>query len=101
MPTMSQETITKADLVEEVTRVITDLKRNARWWVPWLLMAAMSYAMVAVVASKIGFGQVSENQMKMNPSQMERLEKAKENSQFSAQFHLFQFYLRSRKKTQS
>jgi integration host factor subunit beta len=25
---MSQETITKADLVEEVTRVITDLKRN-------------------------------------------------------------------------
>jgi tyrosine-protein kinase Etk/Wzc len=32
---------------------------------------------------------------------MERLEKAKENSQFSAQFHLFQFYLRSWKKTQS
>jgi uncharacterized protein involved in exopolysaccharide biosynthesis len=30
---------------------------------------------------------------------MERLEKAKENSQFAAQFHLFQFYLRSREKT--
>jgi len=66
------------------TRTFTDLKRNARWWVPWLLMAAMSYAMVAVVASKIGLGQVSENQMKMNPSQMERLEKAPPEQQARA-----------------
>jgi len=32
---------------------------------------------------------------------MERLEKAKEDSQFSAQYHLFRFYLRGRQKTES
>jgi tyrosine-protein kinase Etk/Wzc len=31
---------------------------------------------------------------------MERLEKAKEDSQFSARFHLFRFYLRGRQKTE-
>jgi len=57
-------------------RTFTDLKRNARWWVPWLLMTAMGYALVAVVAGKIGFEQVSENQLKLNPAAMERMEKA-------------------------
>lgn len=58
------------------TKTFTDLKRKANWFVPWLLIALASYAMVGVVAQKIGFEQVNENQMRLNARAQERMEKA-------------------------
>lgn len=57
------------------SKTFTDLKRVRRWWVPWLLITVISYALVAVVAQKIGFQQVTENQLKLSPKRAEQLEK--------------------------
>jgi hypothetical protein len=59
----------------EPTKTFTDLRRGTAWWLAWLLIAIVSYGMVAAVATKIGWEQVNENQMKMNPKQAERMEK--------------------------
>lgn len=56
------------------SKTFTDLKRVRRWWVPWLLITVISYALVAVVAQKIGFQQVTENQLKLS-KRAEQLEK--------------------------
>ena len=56
------------------SKTFTDIKRSAAWWAPFLLMAVFSYAFVAVVAKKVGFEQVVQNQMKLNPKAQERLE---------------------------
>src|SRR5579884_1761826 len=58
------------------SKTFTDIRRNASWWVPWLLMSIVSLCFVAAIASKISFEQVSENQIKLNPKAVERLEKA-------------------------
>ena len=56
------------------SKTFTDIKRSAAWWAPFLLMAAVSYLFVGVVAKKVGFEQVVQNQMRMNPKAMERIE---------------------------
>jgi hypothetical protein len=60
------------------SQTFTDLKHHTTWstWVaPWLLTAILSWIFVAVMAQKIGFEQVSENQLKMAPQRAEQLEK--------------------------
>jgi len=57
------------------TKTFTDRKRVGRWWVPWLLISLLSYVVVAVVAQKIGFEQVTENQIKLAPKRAEQLDK--------------------------
>jgi len=57
------------------TKTFTDVKRVARWWAPWLIISLFSYALVGVVAQKVGFDQVTENQLKLSPKRAERLEK--------------------------
>lgn len=59
----------KLSEVERITNVFTapsktfaDLKRNASWFAPFLLLAVMSLIYVAVVDKKIGWDQVVENQ---------------------------------------
>ena len=52
----------------------TDIKRSASWWAPFVLMAAFSYGFVAVVAKKVGWEQVTQNQMRLNPKAAERIE---------------------------
>ncbi len=57
------------------TKTFTDLKRNSSWWVPWVITAVFSYIFVAVVANKVGFDQVAENQIKMSPKRAAQIEK--------------------------
>ena len=45
------------------SKTFTDLRRNASWWVPWLLLSAFSIAFMFVVGQQIGFEQVSRNQI--------------------------------------
>jgi hypothetical protein len=57
------------------TKTFTDIRRVARWWAPWLLISLFSYALVGVVAQKIGFEEVTENQLKLSPKRAEQIEK--------------------------
>ena len=52
----------------------TDIKRSASWWAPFVLMAIISYGFIAVVAQKVGWDRVTQNQIRLNPKAAERLE---------------------------
>jgi Yip1 domain len=56
------------------SKTFTDIRRNASWWVPWLLMSIFGLAMVFVVDKKLGMETVTENQMRLNPKQMEKFD---------------------------
>jgi Yip1 domain len=57
------------------TKTFTDLKRKSGWLVPFVLIAVVSVFFVWAVDAKIGFDKATENQLKLNPKQMERMEK--------------------------
>jgi hypothetical protein len=57
------------------TRTMADLRRNASWWVPWLLVSIFSIAFSYTVDKKIGWGQVMETQIQSNPKTAEKMEK--------------------------
>lgn len=56
------------------SKTFTDIKRSASWWAPFVLMAIVSYGFVAVVAKKVGWDQVTQNQIRLNPKAAERME---------------------------
>jgi len=56
------------------SKTFTDLRRNAAWWAPFLLMVVVSSAMVYTAGQKIGFRKIMENQMQAQPKTQERLE---------------------------
>jgi hypothetical protein len=56
------------------SKTFTDIRRNASWWVPWIVMAIASLAMVAVVDKKLGMDKVVENQLALSPKQAEKLD---------------------------
>ena len=57
------------------SKTFTDLRRNASWWAPFLLMVIVSGAMVYTAGQKIGFRKIMENQMQAQPKSQERLDK--------------------------
>jgi len=57
------------------SKTFTDLRRNASWWAPFLLMVLVSGAMVYTAGQKVGFRKIMENQMQAQPKTQERLEK--------------------------
>jgi hypothetical protein len=56
------------------SKTFTDLRRNASWWGPFLLMVVFSIAFVYVGGQKVGFRKIMENQMRAQPKQQARLE---------------------------
>ena len=56
------------------SQTFTDIKRSASWWAPFVLMAIVSYGFIAVVAQKVGWDQVTQNQIRMSPKAAERIE---------------------------
>ena len=56
------------------SKTFDDIKRSASWWAPFVLMAVVSYGFVAVVAKKVGWDQVTQNQIRLSPKAAERLE---------------------------
>jgi hypothetical protein len=44
-------------------RTFTDLRRNANWWGPWLLISIVSLVFVYSIDRQIGFEQISKNQI--------------------------------------
>jgi len=57
------------------SKTFSDLRRSANWFVPWLLLAIASVALVVVVDQKLGMVKVVENQLAMQPRQAAQLEK--------------------------
>jgi hypothetical protein len=62
------------DVFVAPSKTFTDLRRNASWWAPFLLMAIVSLLFVYVVDQKVGFRKVVENQMQAQPKQADRIE---------------------------
>src|SRR6267143_1316475 len=56
------------------SKTFTDLRRNAAWWGPFLLMVVISTIFVYTAGQKIGFRKIMENQMQAQPKAQARLE---------------------------
>ena len=52
----------------------SDLRRNASWWVPFVISSIFAYALVFTVDKQVGFERVTENQIKLNPKASERMD---------------------------
>ncbi len=57
------------------SKTFTDIRRNASWWAPWLIMAIVSTIFVYTVSQKVGFRKVVENQIAASPKATERMDR--------------------------
>jgi hypothetical protein len=57
------------------SKTFNDLRRNANWWAPYLIIAVFSLLFVSVVDQKIGFRKVVENIIQLQPKQADRLDR--------------------------
>ena len=55
-------------------KTFTDIRRSASWWLPFVLMALSSFALVSLVDKKLGMDKVVENQMALSPKQAAKLD---------------------------
>jgi hypothetical protein len=55
------------------TATFKDIRRNASWWMPFLLLLISSLATAVIVDRKVGFEQVYENQLRLSPKAQERM----------------------------
>lgn len=59
------------------SKTFDDIKRgNRSWWMPFVIMALVGYVFFAAITLKIGWGQVAENAMHLNPKAEEKLAQA-------------------------
>jgi hypothetical protein len=56
-------------------KTFPDLRRNASWWAPFLVIALVSLSFVYVVDQKVGFSKVVENMIQQQPKQAERMDR--------------------------
>jgi hypothetical protein len=45
------------------SKTFTDLRRSARWWGPWLVIAIFSFVFIYAMGKQVGFEQISKNQV--------------------------------------
>ena len=57
------------------TKTFTDLKRNASWWGPYLIIVITTVLFVYVVSLKVGFPKVVDNMMQLQPKQAEKIDR--------------------------
>lgn len=56
------------------SKTFADINRSASWWLPFVILALVSWAFVFTVDKKIGFDKVQENQLKLNTKAQEQLD---------------------------
>ena len=56
------------------SKTFTDLRRNASWWGPWLLISIFSMLFIYAMGRQVGFEQISRNQV-AHSSRAEQFEK--------------------------
>ena len=57
------------------SKTFTDLRHNAAWWAPFVLLAIISTIFVYTVSQKVGFRKVMENQIAASPKATERMDR--------------------------
>jgi hypothetical protein len=68
------------------SKTFTDLRRNASWWGPWLLISIFSVLFIYAMGRQIGFDQISRNQV-AHSSRADQFEKLPPDQQ-ARQIHL-------------
>jgi hypothetical protein len=56
------------------SKTFSDLRRNASWWAPFLLLTVVAVAFAYGVDSKVGFRQTVENQIRQSPKASQRVD---------------------------
>jgi Yip1 domain len=73
------------------TKTFTDIRRSASWWLPFVLLAIFSWALVFVVDKKLGMEKVVENQMALSPKQAAKLDQLPAGQRASQMERIVQF----------
>ncbi len=55
-------------------KTFTDIRRNASWWVPWVLISIAGLALVFIVDKKVGMEKVAENSIQLSPKRAAKLD---------------------------
>jgi hypothetical protein len=59
------------------SKTFEDIKRgNKSWWLPFLILVLVSYVLFAAITFKVGWAQVAENVIHLNPKSEERMAQA-------------------------
>ena len=58
------------------SKTFTDIRRNASWWAPWLVLSVVSLIFAVTVQKKVTFEQVVQNTFRLSPKQAEKIEQA-------------------------
>lgn len=61
------------DVFVAPSKTFTDILRNAKWWLPFVLMVITTLGVTVVVDKQVGFARVAENQIHQSPKQEESL----------------------------
>lgn len=56
--------------------VFADLRRDTSWWAAWVLISVFSLLFVYAMQTKVGFDQITKNEIAANSKAQEQLEKA-------------------------
>jgi Yip1 domain len=74
----------EAQPLSEVERVIdtfvapsktfTDIRRNASWWLPWVLLSIFGLALVFTVDKQVGMDKVAENSIQLSPKRAAKVD---------------------------
>lgn len=57
------------------SKTFTDLRRNASWWAPWLLISVFSLLFIYTIQRQITFEQVTKYQISHSPKRAEQFDK--------------------------
>ena len=63
-------------------KTFEDLRRNASWWVPWLLISVCAIAFYVTIDKKVGFDQVARSMLANNKA-IQQLEPAQQEQAYS------------------
>lgn len=81
-PALPEETVTALSEGQRLlytftapSKTMSDLRRNASWWVPWLLISLVSIAFSYTLDKKIGWGQAMETAIQSSPRAVEKMDK--------------------------
>jgi hypothetical protein len=57
------------------SKLFEDLKRSTTWWLPFLVIVAITYVFAFTVQAKVGWAQVTENVIQANPKTAAQMDK--------------------------
>ena len=73
------------DVFTAPSKTFADIKRgNKSWWLPYLFAIVFGYLLFFGITTKVGWQQVAENNLKMNPKQAERIDQMPADQRASA-----------------